>query len=303
VRWLLQQLDPLARNPGGAHRWAVFWLAVVCGIAGALRTNRTVGLMLLAVPVSGFLFSGFGFAPLAERLAFWMLPSLYAAIAVAADEGAAIVRRTLLSRAWFPRAWPAIAFGVFAAGAALLTSADIVQSGVYELSVQPRSKHGLDDRAAMRYLLAARQPGDALVTTRMGLPAVWWYGAINVAGPGTEQAFPDGGPVLDARFRSGDDCRPENLPPGLHGRARVLVYLGFASRDLSGFPELVLDTLSRQGKLVAYRRVAEEGVAAVFDLTQQPGPWMAAAASPGGLPQENVPRPGGCAGFFPARRW
>jgi hypothetical protein len=138
----------------------------------------------------------------------------------------------------------------------------------------------------------------------MGLPAVWWYGAVNVAPPNLGRAFmQDGGPVLEARSRSGRDCRPENLPATLEHRNRVLVYLGFASRDPPGFQELVLDTLSQRGKMVAYRQIAEEGLAAAFDLTQEPGPWRAAAARPGEAPLTEVARSAGCVGFFPAKRW
>ena len=299
LRWLAQRLEPLARNPGGTHLWVVFWLTAACGIVMALRKHRAQGLMLLAVPLTAFVFSGLGLVPLAERLALWMLPSLYAAVAIAAAGGAGIVRRSVSQRNW-----SGALIGAVAAASALLTCADIVHSGVYELSIQPFSKHNLDDRSAMRYLMATRQPGDALITTHMGLPAVWWYGGVSLAGPNLGMAFPqDGGPVLEARLRSGVDCRAENLPSTLHGRNRVLVYLGFASQVPAGFQELVLDTLSQRGKMVAYRRVAEEGVAAVFDLTQEPGPWTVVITRPGGTLLKDVVRPGGCAGFFPVSRW
>jgi hypothetical protein len=133
----------------------------------ALRKRRAQGLMLLAVPLTAFVFSGLGLVPLAERLALWMLPSLYAAVAIAAGGGAGIVRRSLSQRNW-----AGALIGALAAASALLACADIVHSGVYELSIRPFSKHNLDDRSAMRYLMAARQPGDALITTHLGLRRV-----------------------------------------------------------------------------------------------------------------------------------
>ena len=50
------------------------------------------------------------------------------------------------------------------------------------------------------------------------------------------------------------------------------------------------------------RQVAEEGVAAAFDLTQQSGPWRVIVTRPGGTPLKEVPRSAGCVGFFPAER-
>ena len=46
------------------------------------------------------------------------------------------------------------------------------------------SKHGLDDRAAVRWLMRQRQPGDAVMTTRLAWPAVWWYGEISIGNEG-----------------------------------------------------------------------------------------------------------------------
>jgi hypothetical protein len=66
---------------------------------------------------------------------------------------------------------------------------------------------------------------------------------------------------------------------------------------------MVLDTLSTLGRMTAYRTVAAEGIAAVFDLEQPPGPWSVVLTRPGGTGLPDVPRAAGCVGFFPATRW
>ena len=83
----------------------------------------------------------------------------------------------------------------------------------------------------------------------------------------------------------------------------MLLYLGFDSRSPTGLQELVHDTLSAHGRLTAYRRIAEDGVAAVFDLTQPPGSWTVLVTRLGGMPLNDIPRPPGCVGFYPASRW
>lgn len=93
------------------------------------------------------------------------------------------------------------------------------------------------------------------------------------------------------------------LTSALKGRSRVLVYLGFGSRAPDGLQEQVLDALSELGTMTAYRRVAEEGLVAVFDFRQPPQPWAVMFTSPSGQPLKHVPRPPGCVGFFPALRW
>jgi hypothetical protein len=65
----------------------------------------------------------------------------------------------------------------------------------------------------------------------------------------------------------------------------------------------VLDTLSAHGKMIAYRTIAEEGIAAVFDLREAPRPWAVVLTRPGGTALTDAPRAKGCVGFFPASRW
>ncbi len=148
------------------------------------------------------------------------------------------------------------------------------------------------------------EPGDVLITSHMGLPALWWYGGIDVAPPNLGREYQaDHSPVVRVGFRSGGECLAGEVPPTLDGRRRALIYLGFDSNDPPGLHELVLDVLSRRGRIFAYRAVAEEGIVAAFDLTQKPGPWKVVATRSTGQLLPDVPRPGGCVGFFQEPRW
>jgi hypothetical protein len=287
LSWLASRIPMLAANPGGSSMWPAFWIAAVTGAAIALRRHFSLGAVLIAVPASAFVFGALHLVPLEERLSLWILPPLYLAIAVAAEQ----LR-------------PHIA--VIAALVALLATGDIVRTGVHDIRVRPEeNKHGLDDRAGVRFLMAQRQPGDVLVTMRMGLPAVWWYAGINVAPPNLGRAFEqDGTPVLEVHHRwPGRECDSDNLTAALEGKTRVALYLGFDSRFTPGFQELVLDTLSARGRMTAYRTFADQGIAAVFDLREPPRPWAVVLTRPGGTALTDVPRAAGCVGFFQATRW
>ncbi len=98
--WLGQQAEPLALHPGGTTLWLFFWLAIAYGIAVSFRERPVLALSWLLVPVSACLYAFVGLVPLTDRLAFWILPSLYAAIALGADDSLSrandwLTRRTL----------------------------------------------------------------------------------------------------------------------------------------------------------------------------------------------------------------
>jgi hypothetical protein len=299
LRWLVQQLKPLAGNPGGTPLWITFWLAAACGIGLAVHDNRPLGLVLLTVP-------------LADRLSLWVVPALYMGVGITADASIRLGRNSL-SQAGYSAGGMQSAFhrwlltGVAVLGAVHVfrLSSDIVRRGAHDLTSKPRSNHSLDDRAALRFLRARWQPGDALATVHMGLPAVWWYAGLSVADPAKGSINPrDDSPVLEIRLHGpGPECSPADLKSALAGRSRVAVYLGFDSRNPEGLQELVFDTLSQLGTLTTYRAVAEEGQAAIFDLRLPPKPWTVVMSSVGGTPLPVIRRPPGCAGFHAASRW
>ena len=303
VQWLAQQIQPLAFHPGSTTLWIGLWLAVAYGVVASLGRQPAVGLVILSVPLSAFVLAAFRRVPLADRLAFWMVPALYAAVAFAVEDVIERGRAGVSRRKW--------ADVVLAATFAVIVGwlcADIVDRGRDNLVVGG-DNHALDDRSALRFLMTQRQPGDVLLTTHFGLPAVWWYGNVPVSDPNRGSTYPpDGGPIFELTYidRGAPGCRTRRsssrLAPALAGRPRAAVHLGFASRIPPGFQELVLDELSELGTLVSYRPIASEGVVAIFDFNLPPQSWTVNVARPTGQQIEQVKRPAGCLGMRPAKR-
>jgi hypothetical protein len=296
VEWLIARLAQLAGNPGGSRWPALFWLATAAGMALAIQRHVWFGFALLSAPIFAVLFSVWRLSPLGDRLSLWVVPSLYAALAIACGDGLVLAWRYAAGRAWAG----ATAIGIIALTATVVTG-DIATTGMHYLALRPSSKHNLDDRAAVRYLMQMRAPGDVIITSRLGLPAIWWYGGISVSPPTLGRGEAEGTPILRMGFRAGEECRAGEVPP-LEGR-RALIYLGFESNTPPGLRELALDTLARRGRIIAFRAIAEEGIVAAFDLHGVSVPWApVAAGSPGPLRPE-IPRPVGCLGFFQEPRW
>ncbi len=293
VRWLMNQAEPLASHPGSTELWIAFWLVAAYGISAMLVKRPAIGLMLLSMPVSGFLLAIFRVVPLTDRLALWTTPALYAAIAIAAGD--------VFERADRPRSlrgWVGLAVGIACAVSAWAVCLDIFEKGRERVIVRG-TNHGLDDGRGVRLLMAQREPGDVLLTPHLGLPAVWWYGHISTAEPVRGRTFPgDGAPIFEISHRvfGAGGCRRQSqlraLSDALAGAPRASVYLGFDSSMPPGFQQLVLDDLARLGTRVFYSRVAPEGVAAIYDLRHPPD-----------APSEPVSRLDGCVGVKPARRW
>ena len=169
-RWVVGRLEPLARNPAGTGMWAALWLSAIWGFA--CRHRPALGAAFAIVPLSAVAFASFGLVPLHERFSLWIVPALYVGIALAVDWAIWRVRHAGGRRPWTTLA-PAVAVGLMA----LFVAADIVRRGRNELELaRPIIKHHLDDRAAVGWLMQHWQPGDAVMATHLGWPAVWWYG-------------------------------------------------------------------------------------------------------------------------------
>jgi hypothetical protein len=119
--------------------------------------------------------------------------------------------------------------------------------------------------------MARRQPGDAILATKLAWPAIWWYGKIPI---GTDAAahgrMPDGGamdlvppPELDP------DCTGMSLSEALRGYRRVLVYIGFPTFP-DDFPDRLLRRLDELGSRTAFEWFGKSGQAAVIDLHSNP---------------------------------
>jgi hypothetical protein len=291
VHWLADQFQPLALNSGGTPMWVAFWLVAGGGIAIALRTRTPEGFVLLSAPLSAFALAAFRLVPLSGRLSLWIVPALYAGIAIAADAAVRFGRGAIARRNW-----SGLAPAGIAAVIVLRLCSNIYQLGEADLFGQPKSKHGFDDHAAVRWLMGQRQPGDVLMATHLGLPAVWWYAGISPENP-----RPD---ILEARHEQVDAvCRSHELNTALAGAPRVAVYLGFDSGTPAGLQEMLLDSLSDLGTMTTYRGIAEEGRAAIFDLRLPPKPWAVMATTPTGNSLKTGVRPPGCVGVRTASRW
>ena len=116
------------------------------------------------------------------------------------------------------------------AGAVIVCSAGIVQRGAGRFHMYgPASKQGVDDRAAVSWLIGERQPGDALISTHLGLPAIWWYGRVSIVGDGVERMRSVY--EVDNR-REGKGC---GLAAVLKDYRRVLVYVGFPDMHVANW--------------------------------------------------------------------
>jgi len=164
------------------------------------------------------------------------------------------------------------------------------------------SNRGSNDRAAVRWLLEQRQGGDAVITTALGLPAVWWYGSIDVAsGSSPGSRLGDDAPVLQATYTADEGCHQGALGEALAGQTRVVVYIGFPDAP-PGFPRLLITTLSRLGRIEADRTFADESRAAVIELI--PSRVSAAGgAADGALFDQHRGLLRGCIALKPAARW
>jgi hypothetical protein len=292
VRWLMNQGEPLASHPGGTGLWMLFWLTVAYGAAVMLVKRPAMGLMILSMPVSGFLLAMFRVMPFTDRLALWTTPALYAGIAIAAGD---VFERDDRPRS--PREWIGVGVAIVCAVSAWTVCFDIFEKGRQHVIIRG-ANHNLDDRRGVRLLMNQREPGDVFLTAHLGLPAVWWYGDISTAEPNRGRMFPDGARMFEiAHRRFGvNRCRADNrltgLSDALAGAPRVNVYLGFDSNNPPGFQQMVLDDLAQLGTRVFYSRVAAEGVSAIYDLRHRPD-----------APGPRIYRLTGCVAIRTARRW
>jgi hypothetical protein len=293
LRWFGERFDALSNIPGGTSYSASFWIIAIAGLAIGLRECPPLAVMLATAAPTAFLLAAFRLVPLSGRVSLWMLPSLYIGIAIAADKAARVTMFTVARRQW--------AAAVCALACSLLVTrlcADIYLTGQRDLKNRGLNPHSLDDRRAIRSLMAPRHPGDALLATRLGLPAVWWYAGVDLSDASEGASFADGGPIFEIwQAAPGPDCSPDDLPQALSHVNGATLYLGF---ELEGhFEDLALNRLAELGAVTSYRRVAERGHTAVIDLRQAPTGRMLRP----GLRTGDLSRPEGCVTIKRAHRW
>ena len=288
VAWLAAQLRPLAGNPGGATLWALFWLCAAGGFALTIRSP--LSLLFATVPLSAFLLAAIRMVPLYERLSLWMVPAMYVGIALLADQVATIARDALVQRRWFR-----FAAAIVVTFIALALCADIFRRGRDDvLYGRPLDNNQqLDDRSGVRWLMGHARPGDAIMTTHLALPAVWWYAAMPIADRDPARRDGDETPVFEVEHRSeGPECERNQVHEALKGRTRALIYFGFRFGMPQEFDDLLLRSLADLGTVSAYSEFAQKGRAAVVDLHR-----TEVVAAKSGIPGRS------CIAVKPARRW
>lgn len=281
--WLGGRLDRIGTDIGGSDAGAIFWVLAAVGFVWSARTAP--GLVFGGVALSGFLFAALRLVPMYDRFSLWMVPALYAGIALVIDRAVRSARN----------ATPAgkrvqLVSMVAIAAAALVLCAGILRRGADRLHMEPPTEnHGVDDRTAVWWLISHRQPADVLISTRLGLPAIWWYGRISIAGDGSQATS---GMYTVEHRRQGPGCA---LADALKGHRRVLVYIGFPDMP-KGFDELLFAELDQIGAISAYHEEAALSRAAVVDLGS-PGP-----NAPTFVDREPRPAIEGCVVIRPAVR-
>ena len=300
--WLLDQLQSFAVKPVGSGLWGWFWLASAAGMVFALLIRPAFGVLMATVPLSAVALAVLRLVPPFERLALWVVPTLYVSVGLSADASMWLARRRY-SRGRLVGLALALAAGI----AAARVTFDIFQRGKGEFFARPRSNYGLDDRSSVRLAMRMLRPGDVLMTTHFGLAAVWWYSGLNISGPDGGSRLQDGTPIFEiGHAPPGPECDgwKDKMRAALGSHSRAVVYLGFRLNVLpEGFDTLVLQEFNRRYGLVTYRQYAEGSRLAVFELGRAPLGRIILPLARGAEAGEFLPEPAGCITTRPAHRW
>lgn len=295
--WLWLQLAPLALKPAGTEWGLLLWATATAGIIWSAR--RPLAWAVAAAPLSAFALASLQIVPLFERLSLWVVPALYVAVALLID------RALGPAGAPVPRGWWRRGLATAAVAGVAVIGADVAARGVGEMRRTTAANHALDDRRGVAWLLQQARPGDVVLTTRLALPAVWWYGDVELAAAGGRR-LPDGSPILEVDYRApGDACDDGALARALDGRARALVYLGFRFDDVpAGFDRWLIERVRDIGVVRATETFADTGRAVVFDLGVPDDDAWEFPVSLGGVDDadDDVPLEG-CLDVRPARAW
>ena len=241
LRWIMSRLGSLADKPGGADGHMLFWLAALAGVVIAWGQSR-LALFVSLVPLSAAVWTLFRLVPLGDRVSLWMVPALYVGIALAIDGGVRVWssgrRRTAASIV------PAGVTGLVGVMALL----EIANGRGVLMRGRQTANHGFDDWSAVQWLMAQRETGDALVSTRNGLPAL---GGTDGSRSACQGLIP-----MAAHIRAlSGECAVDHrsIATMLSKQRRVLVYLGWMDDWPIGLDELLVLRLREIGTIVASR--------------------------------------------------
>jgi hypothetical protein len=306
VAWTLTRLRRVARYPGGTLYWFQLWGGA---LAGWLMARRgLLGLAFASTSMSMLALGAAGIVPLADRLALFGLPGLFVGIALLVDRAASVLAgtwataRTARGRLPWLTLLSAIVLAVAAGDVAWRVGFDQYRGalGVLFLSHAPVENQGIEDRAGVSWLLGRRQPGDVILSSHLGWPAIWWYGHMALADPATALGRPADGALFQQVSLVVGDCGDADLRATLRGRRRVLFYLGFPDQSTS-LAAWLLRRLSSFGSITEVQRFTDLSVAAVVDLSAGPDPLGPRAVSRWGETED--PQLDGCLRTKPAVVW
>jgi hypothetical protein len=293
VAWIGERFERLANNPGGSDWVVAFWCAALLGCVVTRR--HLLGAMFASVPVAGFVLAVIRQVPLEDRLALWIVPSLYAGIALLLDAG------IHLGRSQHGRRRLAMALGGVLAAGAFVVGAHVIVRGYRHLDVgvPAVSNRDLDDRSAVAWLQARHRPGDVIVTTQLGWPAIWWYAGLSIREHALGRELPDGTAVLTAsQERERSNCRQQFFE-ALKGRERVLLYAGFPDEGVS-FYDAFVSAVEPYGIVIDFARFGATSLVAVVELFVPSGVTFLGDTN---ITPSDHPMQPGCVTLRPARRW
>jgi hypothetical protein len=307
--WLVKSLLRMAENPlflgagigDGGRIWSFaagvpFWLLVAAGILLAWRRRTALGLLFAAPIISAVLLATLHLVPLMARLALWVVPALFVAVAFALDAAAGALatslsvstssakpgsppvaaaarpdfsddvgKPTLPAGSVSPSRWSPPRAAVV--GAATLALASLLAFVAY-LPAAWTVAHlpgDHDDRAGIGYLQAIHQSGDLVLLVGDSSYGMVWYAPEGNVTPWRV--------VLSTR---GQECHGA-LAEATKGFRRVLLYAGAVIPPWEKTPAAVTAELATLGRLVQTERFTGTSTVYVFDLTAAPDP---AARSP-----------------------
>lgn len=284
--WLFDRLPAIAANPGGASLWVALFAASAAGFL--LARPPALGLAFATAPLAMLLLAGTRLVPFFGRFALWVVPALYVGIALLADRGLSFARPAA------PRRPVRLAAALASVALVLTTSFDIVAIGWddFKTTRATSTNRGLDDRASTRWVMEQRREGDAILTTRLGWPAIWWYGTARPASRGSD--------LNVDYYPPGLSCDPEGLRKALLPYKRALVHIGFPDLP-EGFGELLLRRLDEIGAIDKYQEFTSVGFVAIVALHTENAEQSSLSLIP-----RRQPRPvplEGCISVEPAELW
>jgi hypothetical protein len=295
ARWLISQAEPVTMRPGGSELTTLFWIVVLVGVVFAQR--RLFGQLVAGVTLTLCVLAAMRLVPLYERLVIWVMPSLYLGIAFCIDAGITRGRHAYRRGRHVP-----VATAALVTAAALWLCGNVAANGWrgIQMTRSDNTNHQLDDRMAVEWLLTEHIRGDVVVTTRLALPAVWWYANAPLSPPTLGGFLRDRSPILEVdHIERGRACHADELRNALLMYRRAFVYLGFRFDDVPpGFDDFLLQELRGIGRVTESQRFPGVTRALMVDIVP-PKQENARATTLVDSPAPTT----GCISVRPARRW